>query len=344
MLRPMSIQLTLVVPDMLNGVTPVHAQEAVAGGQAGVEALEWLLTLAERRPHPGSEYAGWIWQQAGQREPVPVAELSYRYDFGVSPPGPVLRADPVCLEADRDCVRLSAAPLPMLEPAESRQLVDEINEQFIDEPWSLVSANTERWYLLLEEDAGLRTCNPERVRGRDIHDFMPTGERHPYWRKIINEIQMLMFNSPVNHRRRSQAALMANSLWLWGEGEMPPTLSLPWVALYTSDPVVAGMGLRAGLPVAPCPSTAQELLDILPTEGCFLCQPAFPAAQQWLVAFNHDWGLPIYKALQRRLLGSHPSQQLATVELLTANGVSYHLTAGKRRWWRRRRRIDTFQQ
>ena len=171
---------------------------------------------------------------------------------------------------------------------------------------------------------------------------MPTGERHPYWRKIINEIQMLMYNSPVNQGRRARAVLMANSLWLWGEGRMPATLSLPWAALYSRDPVVVGMGLQAGLAAAPCPSTARELLDSLPAGGHILCQPTFQNDLQGLVAFNHDWGLPLYKVLHRCLSAFRPRPRLTTVELLTANGVSYHLKAGKRRWWRQRRSLDTF--
>jgi hypothetical protein len=221
-------------------------------------------------------------------------------------------------------------------------LIDAINVQFSDEPWQLVMGPARRWYLLLEEAAGIVTHPPEPAQGHDIHGFMPTGERQRYWRSIINEIQMLMFASPVNLQRQSEGRLSANSLWLWGEGIAPPMIEVPWVVVYSGDPVVAGLGLQAGLPVIPCPAGALELLDTDLPAGQILCQPQLQGGSQGLLAFNHDWALPLYKALQRNLSGAQSKHQLASVNLLTANGVSYELSAGKQRWWRRRRKLGCF--
>jgi hypothetical protein len=273
---------------------------------------------------------------------VPAASISYRYDLGGPPHGPVLRADPVYLGADRDCVRLLSADVPDLSPAQAQQLIDEINAQFSAEPWHLVLGSPQRWYILLEEEAAITTRSPQGLLGANIHNFMPVGARQGYWRSIMNEIQMLMFASPVNQQRQEAGLIPASSLWLWGEGDIPQALSLPWAAIFSDDPVAAGMGLQGGVPVASVPVTGHRLLEMAPPTGHILCQPGLDMSPQGLVAFNHDWVLPLYKALQRGLFRSPEKVQLDSVELLTANGVSYTLAAGKWRWWRQRQRIDTF--
>jgi len=343
----MSRHITLLLPGLLDGAvmtgSGLYPDGDPGGDQNGsdIEALEWLLTLARPQTQPQTDISSLLWQQASQAGSLPSAALSYRFDFGEMPPGPVLRADPVYLEADRDCVRLLSADLADLELAQARQLIDEINTQFSDEPWMLVPGTARRWYLLLDDEAAIVTHSPAAVLGDNIHDFMPGGEGQRYWRSIVNEIQMLMFSSPVNQRRQADGRVPASSLWLWGEGAAPPVLSLPWVGVYGDEAVVGGMGLQAGLPVAPVPATAQRLLAMAPPAGQILCQPALTAGWPGLLAFNHDWALPLYKALQRGS-GFRSRPQLDSLEILTGNGVSYALSAGKRRWWQRRQRIDSF--
>jgi len=338
----MSRHISLLVPGLLagGGMAAFDGDPVMSAGDVG--ALEWLLTLAECQQLAETDTPALVWQQAGQTGPVPAAALSYIHDFGELPRSPVLRADPVYLEADRDCVRMLSAEVADLELDQARQLIAEINAQFSDEPWRLVPGTAQRWYLLLDKDAAIVTQAPESVLGANIHDYMPVGEGQRYWRSIINEIQMLMFSSPVNQRRQEEGRIPASSLWLWGEGDAPSLLSLPWAALYSSAPVVAGLGLQGGLPVAKAPLTAQKLLDMAPPTGHILCQPVLPGAQSDLVAFNHDWVLPLYKALQCGMFGSRSKRQLDSVELLPANGVSYRLSPGKWQWWRQRRRIDSF--
>jgi len=342
----MTRHISLLLPDLLRpGSLP-----PAAAGQPEPEALEWLLTLAERRPRPQVGMETLLWQEAGMTGPVPVATLSYLYDCGEMPPGPVLRADPVCLAADRDCVRLvsggaadSGADIgPDLEMDEARQLIAEINAQFSDEPWTLVAGTARRWYLLLDEAAGINCQPPPLVLGHNILDFMPAGPRQGYWRNIFNEIQMLMFASPVNEQRQMAGRSAANSLWLWGAGDASLAVSPPWAAVYGSDPVAAALGLLAGVPVAPAPESAGQLLDMAPPAGRILCQPGITGGREGLITFNHDWALPLYKALQRGFSRPRTRHELSSIELLTTNGFSYVLSAGKRRWWRRRRRIDSF--
>jgi len=334
------MQISLLVPGLLDGfglqpgVRDEPASEALAG-------LEWLLTLAKRRPLSAGGPASLLSTGSGA---LPAAALSYLHDFGQPPPGPVLRADPVYLEADRDCVRLLATTLPDLDMAAARQLIDEINGLFADEPWRLLAGTAQRWYLLLDGEPGIRTRPPTEVLGDNIHDALPAGDDARYWRKIINEIQMLLFASPVNRQRLEQGRVAANSLWLWGEGPLPAACELPWTLVYSNDPVIAGLARRAGCDVATVPEDAETVLART-ASGPVLCQPELDPGLgpgiAGLSGFNDAWAWPLYKALQQvRQSGEKP--RLHSVELLPGNGYAYLVQGGRRPWWRRRRRFDHF--
>lgn len=330
------MHISLLLPEILGQVERQDTFQEMAAS-VDLDGIEWLLTLAKRRPLPvDSPAASCAAAPAG----LPAAALSYLYDFGQPPPGPVLRADPVHLAADRDCVRLLAARLDDLDMAASQQLIDEINQLFADEPWQLLAGTAQRWYLLVAVEPAIRTRAPTAMLGDNIHAALPVGDDARYWRKIINEIQMLMYSSPVNQRRQTETRLMANSLWLWGEGPLMDIPALPWATVYSSDPVIAGYARHGGCKVTTAPLAADTLLN-LTTDDPVLCQPPLAPGLPGLQAFNDSWARPLYKALRQTGRGKG-GRRLRSVELLPGNGYSYQVLAGKHPWWRRRRRFDHF--
>lgn len=132
-----------------------------------------------------------------------------------------LRADPVNLQADRDTALLAGHEELALTQDEANELVTQINEHFIDEPWQLYTFAPHRWYIRFNKPINLRTTPLAKVLGEDINSFSPTGEDANYWFKILNELQMLIHGSNVNFNRDSRNMLMANSIWLWGGGCLP---------------------------------------------------------------------------------------------------------------------------
>ena len=63
------------------------------------------------------------------------------------------------------------------------------------------------------------TQPPDAVVGHDVHDFMPSGRDGARIRSLMNEIQMLLHEHPVNLRRERARQLPVNGWWLWGFGE-----------------------------------------------------------------------------------------------------------------------------
>ncbi len=61
--------------------------------------------------------------------------------------------------------------------------------------------------------------------GRDIEPLMPQGDDALRFRSLLNELQMLLFEHPVNQAREARGELPINSLWLWGGGHKRPAPS-----------------------------------------------------------------------------------------------------------------------
>lgn len=342
----MSCQITMVLPGLLDRQALLQMQLWQADKGPGLhpgavlEALEWWLTLAEPIQLPGDSPADIVWQQSGFQGCAPVAALSYFNDFGEKPPGPVVRADPVYLAADRDCVRLQGIDLESFSIDEAKQLADEINQQFTDEPWRVIVGAAQRWYLLLENAPDFESVSPQQAWGQNMHDYLPSGADSQYWRKILNEIQMLMFSSVVNRHRETNGMVPANSVWLWGEGTLPEPVHLPWDSVYSDDSMVCGLAQWASCAVEPAPKSASDLLGDQSLSGQILCQPTLNTERPILVQFNEEWIMPLYTLLQHRNPGSDALCQLSAAELWVNNGVAYKLISGRRRWWRRRRSIE----
>lgn len=131
-----------------------------------------------------------------------------------------LRADPVCMQPDRDTAIIVAYEEIALSAEEAALLVNEINTHFSDESWQLYALEPNRWYLRVESLRDIKTHSLERVLGQDISDYTIKGNDAAYWEKCINEVQMLLHSSNINFERESRGLITANSLWIWGEGSL----------------------------------------------------------------------------------------------------------------------------
>ena len=105
--------------------------------------------------------------------------------------------------------------------------------------------------MALEKTAYLVTHPLRDVIGRNIHHYAAEGEDASYWRTITNEIQMLLHGSNVNFERESKNMYSANSLWLWGGGDLPANASLDKIhdVIISNDILYKGVGYHCGLDV-----------------------------------------------------------------------------------------------
>lgn len=183
---------------------------------------------------------------------VPDAALALR-GYGIEPGSSCwVHADPVHLEADMDSAILTDSQVLNLRMNESEQLVAELNRHFAEDGLCLLLADENNWFIKLE-DCHLVTTPLNEAVGRNINYLLPEGEQASYWKRVLNEMQMLLHMSDINAAREQAGHSMINSVWLWGEGVMPGRGKTDISQVWTDDAMVKGLAGLNEIPLAPLP-------------------------------------------------------------------------------------------
>lgn len=126
------------------------------------------------------------------------------------------RLTPAHLLLGSDHIGLTDPGALALEPWESRRFFDALHELFASEGFTLHWVSDLNWLVshpLLKE---LPTLAADRAIGHALHSDMPAQPR--LVRRLLNEVQMLLFNHPLNESREARGELPINALWLSGCG------------------------------------------------------------------------------------------------------------------------------
>lgn len=142
--------------------------------------------------------------------------------------------DPAYVELDREGASLTALDALALSREESAQLIDSINQHFAAE-LSITAYTPQQW--LLQRQMQLHTYSPSQVLWRHLGEMMPVGPDAGEWRRLLNEMQMLLHTHPTNQARMEQGRLPVNSLWLWGGGELQRSVA-EFDRVYADDELV----------------------------------------------------------------------------------------------------------
>ena len=236
---------------------------------------------------------------------LPVAELSWLADSGRESATCLLRADPVHLRADQSSLRLFEAHSFDICQQEADALVASINAFAGSRDWRLHAPVPQRWYLQLPAAPQLRTVSPYRVAGRNIDPYLPAGPDARYWRVLMNELQMLLHDHPVNLARVQRGQPAVNSLWFWGNGTPVAQAAGSPAALFADTPVAAGLGQYAALAYAGLPEDALAVADAAGTDSVVLLDSlqwyaCYNEVERWLeqlMVLEQRWFRPLLKAL-----------------------------------------------
>lgn len=140
-----------------------------------------------------------------------------------------LCADPCYLHADRD--RLLLFPINDLTMEEGTQLRESIQPLLNDFDAQLVPNDLNHWSIWLETMPDIALTAMPSLIGQSIASALPSGTEQNDWLRLGNEIQMALFEHPVNQQRQSAGKLPVNSLWFWGKADWQPQANT-WQQLY----------------------------------------------------------------------------------------------------------------
>lgn len=235
-------RLRIVLP-WLGPALGAAAAEGRAGGR--LPAAEWLLARGRSSPAPDLPWREWLLTPV-----VAGPELLRR-----CPAGPGVRAGSArsLPEGNWACARLvhlataiehlRLAPGALaIDSGESSTLLGDINRHLDGRGFRLhAQAATDEWLLEIEQPIECLGVEPELAAGRSVRDLMPAGRDGGRVRALMNEIQMLLHEHPVNLRRAGQGRPVINTLWLWGFGRFEPTGKMSLPTLFTDDAWLSGI-------------------------------------------------------------------------------------------------------
>jgi hypothetical protein len=167
---------------------------------------------------------------------------------GTAATGSVFVATPVHYLAEMSSVRLPADGILSLGQSEAESLCADFNRVWHDAGVRLIAGRYADLLCAADRTITVTTHDPEDVLDRPIENYLPSGASAARLRGRMSEIEMWLFEHPVNRDRTAGGAPALNALWLWGSG--PALTSLPQVAGWTAgdDVFFRAFAARRALP------------------------------------------------------------------------------------------------
>jgi hypothetical protein len=323
----------------------VHVELVVPAlfqAQAAAPALELLLARGRRSGAHPAALEDWYGRAFGLGDaPLPAGALT-ALACGEDPAmGHWLRADPVHLRADRDRLLLVPGAALEIADAEAAALCAGLNRHYAGE-FALHAFAADRWGLCATAPMALHSRAPLEIAGRDVDAELPDKRFHA----LLNEIQMALYQHPVNTARDARGAPVVNSVWLWGAGPLPAAVPAPWQSVSAEDPLALGLAKLAGLRHRAPGDSASAWLERAPEEGRHLlvldglrsahALGDAAALEQRLLELEQAWFAPLLAALRAGRIG------MLTVHV-PESGAAFETVRGDlRRFWRRPRPLASY--
>jgi hypothetical protein len=319
----------LVVPGLLS---------ADAGQR--LPALELLLARG-RRASPGEDkrpagLEAWLLEAFDLEEgPLCAGALTLLAHGG--DPGDALwaRADPVHLQLMRDRVVFVPGAAFPISRDEAQALAAALNGHFAGR-LEVQALEPARWCARLAADLDLPAFSPLEMAGRGIDPGSGADA-------LLNEVQMVLHEHPVNEAREARGEPPLNSVWLWGAGGAPHGANAAWQSVSADEPIALGLARAARIRSRAVPESAQAWLERAPEEGRHLVvldALRLPLALADAAAYaraaedlEKRWFAPLLGALRAGRIG------MVSVHVPDpAAGASFETVRGDlRRFWRRAR-------
>jgi hypothetical protein len=319
----------LVVPGLLS---------ADAGRR--LPALELLLARGRRSsPDEDGRPAGleaWLLEAFDlAEEPLCAGALTLLAHGGDPGDAQWARADPVHLQLMRDRVVFVPGAAFSITREEAEALVQTLNGHFAGR-LEIQAPEPGRWCVRLAVELELPVASPLEMAGRGIDPGSKADA-------LLNEVQMVLHEHPVNEAREARGEPALNSVWLWGAGPAPLGAKASWHSVDSDEPIALGLARAARIRGSAVPESAEAWLERSPEEGRHLVvldALRLPLALSDAAAFataveelEKKWFVPLLGALRAGRIG------MVSVHVPDpAPGASFETVRGDlRRIWRRAR-------
>lgn len=276
-------------------------------------ALENLLAKSAQAQQTSQGLEAWLCQTFGikKQQNWPIAPILLQLEntdqISVGN-GYWLRADPVHLRIEQNHILLADSQMFKISVKESDQLADIVNRHFAKDGLVFLPVSPDRWYVHLQKDPDLQLHALSQIAGTNINNYLPSGKDRTIWHNRFNEIQMLLHEHPINQARQECGELAINSLWFWGGGRIPESVTSAYTHIWSNDLLPRALALASGTQYANLPANAERWLEAAEHGNHLIVLAAlwrktqYNNAHGWredLKEFEKNWFAPLYTALQK---------------------------------------------
>jgi hypothetical protein len=296
--------------------TPEHALQLWLPALEHFEPAHPLrawLPRADRLGDGGVGYLGGLGDYfSGVDASVPAAAITREFLAGDAGDGTWLSADPAWVQPDMNGVRLLACGQLQLSMDDAQAFAAPLLPVFDEAGLQLRISTPDHWHLRIPHGMSLPDfAAPEQALGEDLSQHLPRGADGRPWRVLLNEIQVLLHQHPLNAERRARGLAPVNSLWLWGGGQLldPPQSRLQ--GAISDDLLLRALASRSGVEqqrrtleavAAARPGWLVDLQDLPASDIASLWWPTlqtllerqsvvlhFASAERWQRKPSHRW-------------------------------------------------------
>jgi hypothetical protein len=337
-------ELVFILSDFFSAVP----QDAGAG-LPRLPLLETVLARA-RATALASDWRGWLAARsasaAARSSLTPAATVAAAWPAATPTaptqaprPGQVWLATPVHYFAGLDSVHLHPAGLLRLDQAEQQRLVDDFAQVFAGSPWELRMLG-QRELLLSGPAIEASGADPAYFAGSDPTPGLPHGEGAGTLRRLGAEMEMWLYEHPLNLERAGRRELPVTTFWLWGASPISaatstaaavvPAAAAPEALLYGSDTFAEALWRLQGGTVRALPAAFDAALLAPHADSVFLYPLLRPEGlTAAFLTLEQHWLPGALRAVRQR--------RVSVLRLLIAQRLYSVRWLDLARVWRRRR-------
>jgi hypothetical protein len=228
---PYAASHALTGPEVFAGLELPQLQALLGRLQRQQTLLDPDTPMARHMPHERlrAQTLGWAhdalslpwaaWQnkpssqdsQPGQVDPAPQAWMTpCHWQIGMDQ---VVMADPEHLH---------------LSDEESQQLLQAMQAFLLEDGLQVTWQSALQWHVQGTLLTDLPTVSLDRVIGQNVKNWMPDHPATRPFQRLQSEMQMLLYNHPVNDAREARRQHTVNAFWLHGAGVLPAEVTQPF--------------------------------------------------------------------------------------------------------------------
>ena len=165
----------------------------------------------------------------------------------------VLCCDLITLQATHDDMVMKDYTGGNLSAEDSEHLINALNEQVTDAAFHH-GKGYHNLVVVKIPPIQERLTPPNELIGEGIRKFMPEGKDVRDLVFVMNQAQIVLHNLPYNQKRTQEQKDPVNSIWLWGNGELPPLPTFheqfgKSASVITASSMVKGIAKASGVEV-----------------------------------------------------------------------------------------------